>query len=164
MNLQSLKESLVELEKTSNIYKYTDIEEELLNIELDIQNKVIASKKIIKWIINNPNHTFPKKKHKWIKCLNSMYKHRTNIKYYEYDDILYLLKSKKIPQSIRNNLKNREYEDDIIFISTVNSKILFNYLYNTGYLYMKPTSHRIYITPYLNKIKVINNNNKRHLR
>lgn len=160
MDLSELHEIINDIKTIdrTSIMSLKSIDNELNNIKFKMKCREETIENVKEWIMCNPCHTFPKKRHKWINTLESQRKLRRisfdcNVK-----ELLILIKNNMpIPEHLSSlsvyiydflkyddntNELIGSYENVYVYI---NAFEVFNNLIDIGFLYQKYYCSRVHI-------------------
>ena len=139
MNMNELQNIINDIKIQPNSFQFDDMNKEIKEIQFKMFCKQAVYKNITNWIKNNPRHTFPKKKKRWINTIRS---HRNLICVkYECDvkELLYAMKNKT---PIPDYLKGLSYYVyDVIQYQEDSHKIIFD---NDKYIMVYANEHDAY--------------------
>lgn len=171
LSLKSLENSLIDIKNDDSInkYEFDDFKYELDKIDYEKKIKTESVLRINEWIESVPNHTFPKKRNRWINAMNAQSDLRNVVIYYKLN---YIMNSKflkgiltPIMLTYYSDLYNKKTKLNICIsiLCNLNPIDIFDYLIEANLLSIK--GKRVYINRFILDLNInkelLNENNKR---
>jgi len=162
MDMNELQDIINDIKIHPESFNFDDMNKEIKEMQFKMYCKQAVYRNISNWIKNNPHHTFPKKKRRWINTIRS---HR-NLICVKYDcDVKELLLAMKNNTPIPDYLKGLsyyvydviQYKEDSRKILSNNDKFIIVYaneyeayqnLFDCGILYTELPYLRVHIRKY----------------